>query len=122
MKTTRLDESKSYKPEPIARHAIRGSSVSGQERPTNSRQRPLQLTGKLIMINTNFAQDCPACSRKLHVRLAYLGRQVICQHCKADFVASQSPPRCTPPEPWRESLLQRADELLRRVELQAEFA
>jgi hypothetical protein len=73
------------------------------------------------MITTNFAQDCPACSRKLHVRVAYLGRRVTCQHCQAEFVASETS-SSTPPGPWGESLLQRADELLRHLELQAEFA
>lgn len=74
------------------------------------------------MITTNFAQDCPTCSRKLYVRLAHLGRQVACQHCHAEFVAAESSARRNPIDPWRDSLLQRADELLRRVELQAEFA
>jgi DNA-directed RNA polymerase subunit M/transcription elongation factor TFIIS len=73
------------------------------------------------MITTYFAQDCPACSRKLHVRVAYLGRRVSCQHCQAEFVASETS-SSTPSGTWRESLVHRADELLRRLELQAEFA
>jgi hypothetical protein len=112
----------SYQSLAIAWHGIRGTAGSSQERLTNSQRRILNLTGKLIMINTSFAQDCPACSRKLRVRLAYLGRQVACQHCKAEFIAAETASRSSPQADWRDSLLQRADELLRRVELLSEFA
>ncbi len=74
------------------------------------------------MINTSFSQDCPACSRKLRVRGAFLERRVICQHCKAEFIASEDSSDCVPRDAWCDSLLQRADDLLRRVELHAEFA
>ncbi|HRX77952.1 MAG TPA: hypothetical protein P5307_02775 [Pirellulaceae bacterium] len=74
------------------------------------------------MMTTNFSQDCPACSRKLYVRLAYLGRRVACQHCQAEFVASEASSSNAPATLWRESLVQRADDLLRRLDLQAEFA
>lgn len=36
---------------------------------------------------TYFVQDCPTCGRKLNVRVEYLGRKVVCQHCQGSFVA-----------------------------------
>ena len=36
---------------------------------------------------TYFVQDCPTCGRKLNVRVEYLGRSVVCQHCRGSFVA-----------------------------------
>ena len=36
---------------------------------------------------TYFVQDCPTCGRKLNVRVEYLGRKVVCQHCRGAFVA-----------------------------------
>lgn len=36
---------------------------------------------------TYFVQDCPTCGRKLNVRVEYLGRKVVCQHCQGAFVA-----------------------------------
>lgn len=59
-----------------------------------------------------FVQNCPACGRSLQVKIAYLGRGIECQHCKAEFVASQR----AEAEQASESglaLLDRADELLK---------
>ena len=61
--------------------------------------------------STYFVQECPTCGRNLQVRVEYLGKQVVCQHCGARFSAS---------EPGSEyaaansglSLLERADQLL----------
>jgi len=36
---------------------------------------------------TYFSQDCPTCGRKLNVRVEYLGKKVVCQHCKGPFLA-----------------------------------
>jgi len=36
---------------------------------------------------TYFVQDCPTCGRKLNVRVEYLGKSVVCQHCRGAFVA-----------------------------------
>ena len=62
--------------------------------------------------STYFLQECPTCGRRSQVRVEYLGRQVVCQHCQAEFTAidpvslrfdeAQEPNR----------LLRRADELL----------
>ena len=36
---------------------------------------------------TYFVQDCPTCGRKLNIRVEYLGKNVVCQHCRAPFMA-----------------------------------
>lgn len=37
---------------------------------------------------TYFVQECPTCGRRLQVRLEYLGRVVVCQHCRGEFEAT----------------------------------
>ena len=37
--------------------------------------------------STYFLQECPTCGRRSQVRVEYLGRQVVCQHCQAKFTA-----------------------------------
>jgi len=34
-----------------------------------------------------FVQGCPICGRRLNIRLEYLGRRVVCQHCGGQFLA-----------------------------------
>src|SRR6185295_14434910 len=35
-----------------------------------------------------YIQECPTCGRSLQIRVEYLGRQVVCQHCRAQFLAT----------------------------------
>ena len=63
--------------------------------------------------STYFVQECPTCGRSLQVRVEYLGRKVVCQHCHGPFEAydpansaERAPPPTTP------NLLRRADALL----------
>lgn len=70
---------------------------------------------------TYFLHPCPTCGRNLEIRVQYLGRKVVCQHCRAEFTAHQ-PVTATSPsaEPGRDEpqmapkspLLARAEELL----------
>jgi predicted RNA-binding Zn-ribbon protein involved in translation (DUF1610 family) len=74
--------------------------------------------------STYFVQGCPTCGRRLHVRVEYLGKRVVCQHCGGSLVASDGAGRG-----WAagsgasssdcpaagEALLRRADELLKRT-------
>lgn len=67
--------------------------------------------------STYFVQECPTCGRNLQVRVEYLGKRVVCQHCSAKFDA------CEPGSSEAEqaalsgsSLLQRAEELLQSAE------
>ena len=34
-----------------------------------------------------FVQECPTCGRNLQVRVDYMGKRVVCQHCSAKFQA-----------------------------------
>lgn len=66
---------------------------------------------------TYFVQHCPTCGRGLHIRVEYLGRRVVCQHCQGRFVASEVSPHA---DPLSDSvLLRRAEELLRIVQDQS---
>ena len=63
--------------------------------------------------STFFVKACPTCSRKLQVRVEYLGREMVCNHCGGDFVAgdaSEHEPECI--DASTEDILLRADELL----------
>ena len=68
------------------------------------------------MSRTYFVQECPTCGRSLQVRVEYLGRRVVCQHCHAQFEACDPASGAYPPEESGLGLLRRADELLESVE------
>ena len=38
--------------------------------------------------NVYFYQDCPICGRALQVCVEYLGRTVLCRHCRGEFRAT----------------------------------
>ncbi len=62
---------------------------------------------------TYFVQECPTCGRRLQIRVEYLGRKVVCQHCQGQFAAfDQTTMRCDPEES-ADALLRRADALLK---------
>jgi ribosomal protein L37AE/L43A len=42
---------------------------------------------------TFFVRDCPACGRKLQVRVNLLGRDVECSHCGAVFNTTNRDPK-----------------------------
>ena len=58
--------------------------------------------------STYFVQECPTCGRALHVRVEYLGRELVCQHCNGKFVAADG--EGAPSSGIK--LLERAEELL----------
>jgi len=61
--------------------------------------------------STCFVQQCPTCGRSLQIRVEYLGRQVVCEHCHGRFRAAD--PAGTPDAlSDSTSLLRRADQLL----------
>lgn len=62
--------------------------------------------------STFFVQECPTCGRNLQVRVEYLGKQVVCQHCSARFEACEPGSAAYPPPSSSLSLLDRADYLL----------
>ena len=61
---------------------------------------------------TYFVQECPTCGRRLQIRVEYLGKQVVCQHCRGKLIA------CDPASNRYGSggsvLMDRAEELLER--------
>lgn len=36
---------------------------------------------------TYFVQECPTCGRRLETRVEYLGKKLLCPHCRGTFVA-----------------------------------
>jgi len=62
--------------------------------------------------NTYYVQECPTCGRNLQVRVVYLGKQVVCQHCGSRFEACEPGSAAYPPPTSSLSLLQRAEELI----------
>ena len=64
---------------------------------------------------TYFVQECPTCGRRLQIRVEYLGRKVVCQHCQGPLLAADPANRRCDCEASASSLLRRADELLESV-------
>jgi hypothetical protein len=71
--------------------------------------------GTVMSRSTYFVQECPTCGRSLQVRVEYLGRQVICQHCHGRFEACDPASVHDPLSDSGSKLLRRADELLESV-------
>ncbi len=61
---------------------------------------------------TYYAQECPTCGRALQIRVEYLGKNVVCQHCQAGFEACDPSSMAYPPSDSSVSLLARAEDLL----------
>jgi DNA-directed RNA polymerase subunit RPC12/RpoP len=61
---------------------------------------------------TYYVQECPTCGRNLHVRVDYLGRHIVCQHCQAKFLACDPSSVNYPPEDSSLTTLRKADQLL----------
>ena len=71
------------------------------------------VEGNTVMANsTYFVQECPTCGRNLQIRVEYLGKQVVCQHCDGGFEACDPTRSLYPPTESGLGLLRRADELL----------
>lgn len=62
--------------------------------------------------STYFVQECPTCGRNLQVRVEYLGKQVVCQHCSARFEACEPGSEAYSHLNSSLSLLERAENLL----------
>jgi len=61
---------------------------------------------------TYFVQECPTCGRRLQIRVEYLGKKVVCQHCRGYLVACD--PASNRYGSYGSALIRRADELLER--------
>ncbi len=62
--------------------------------------------------STYFIQECPTCGRRLQIRVEYLGKAVVCQHCRGRFTACDPASNRYSGVLVGDALLQRADELL----------
>ena len=60
---------------------------------------------------TFFVKECPTCGRKLQVRIEYLGREMMCNHCGGDFIAHENPSPQLAPES-NDAMIARVDKLL----------
>jgi len=61
---------------------------------------------------TYFVQECPTCGRRLQIRVEYLGRKVVCQHCRGPLVACDPASNRYPELAQPNDLLRRAERLL----------
>jgi hypothetical protein len=59
---------------------------------------------------TYFVQECPTCGRRLHIRVEFLGKRVVCQHCRGRFAAYD--PASRRDTESDDSILARAEQLL----------
>ena len=62
-----------------------------------------------------YVQECPTCGRTLHIRVEYLGRHVVCQHCHGKFEACDPASVASSSTDSGLNLMQRAEELLQTV-------
>lgn len=69
--------------------------------------------------STYFVQECPTCGRRLHIRVEYLGKKVVCQHCRGWLIASDPSSRREGEVRAADSLLRRADALLEQYTAQS---
>jgi hypothetical protein len=69
---------------------------------------------------TCFVQGCPTCGRRLQIRVEYLGKRVICQHCRGEFLACDHACQRCEDGHAAEALVRRANELLKRAAEQVE--
>ena len=69
-----------------------------------------------------YTQECPTCGRALRIRVAYLGKQVVCQHCHAGFSAIDPASALEDPDDAGSTLLQRAEQLLETADRRREMA
>lgn len=65
--------------------------------------------------STYFIQECPTCGRRLQIRVEYLGRQLVCQHCHGQFEAADPANQQLEGVGQPNALLQRANRLLETV-------
>ncbi|MBU4272529.1 MAG: hypothetical protein KKE86_05485 [Planctomycetes bacterium] len=64
---------------------------------------------------TFFVQECPTCGRRLQIRVEYLGRKLVCQHCQGQMIAADPTNLRWDCAESNNVLLHRADELLETV-------
>ena len=66
--------------------------------------------------STYFLQECPTCGRSLEIRVEYLGKRLVCQHCRGELLATGPRESVAQTEEPSSALLRRVDELLTEAE------
>ena len=66
--------------------------------------------------STYFSQECPTCGRNLLIRVEYLGKQVVCQHCRGRLCACDPANTRIDDGEYSSALLRRAEELIESVD------
>lgn len=66
--------------------------------------------------STYFVQECPTCGRSAEIRVEYLGKQLVCQHCHGSFVAADPETSHQEIASTRSAIMRRAEELLALAE------
>lgn len=61
---------------------------------------------------TYFVQECPTCGRRLQIRVEYLGKNVVCQHCRGRLTACDPASNRYPGLSEADTILRRAEQLL----------
>ena len=65
---------------------------------------------------TYFFQECPTCGRNLRIRVEYLGKLLVCQHCHGKLSARDTVNVSIDEADDSSKILKRADELLASVD------
>jgi hypothetical protein len=73
------------------------------------------------MTATFYFQECPTCGRALRIRINYLGKTVVCEHCQGSFTAQDPNGSAAAPHAHEPSPLERAEELLARLDRRHEL-
>jgi hypothetical protein len=109
-------------------HFCNISEICLQMIATNRRITPRPLiAGTTVVGDTGmskpvyYVQECPTCGRRLQIRVVYLGKRVVCQHCLAEFDATDPSNKQLEPSDSSRDLMLRAEELLASVGRQQEF-
>ena len=66
--------------------------------------------------STYFSQECPTCGRNLLIRVEYLGKRLVCQHCRGELYACDPASARIDEAGHSSELLRRADELIESVD------
>jgi len=66
--------------------------------------------------STYFSQECPTCGRSLLIRVEYLGKNVVCQHCQGRLLACDPANARIDEADCSSQILRRAEELIKTVD------
>ena len=65
-----------------------------------------------MLNSTYFIQECSTCGRQLQIRVEYLGKSLVCEHCQGRFTAADPANAYPDGDGAQSELLRRANDLL----------